>query len=187
MPATVPALPERLNVGCGTDIRAGYVNLDSVALPGVDVVHDLRVLPLPFANESFDEVLCKDVLEHVELVPVMRELHRILRPGGRLRVISPHFTSAAAWVDPTHRTSFSVETFGFFAQSGARFARAYYFDFVFERLESARIVFHRYRWMPWNYLLEPLVNTEVRVQRYFEGTGLSRLFPAANVDLTLIR
>jgi SAM-dependent methyltransferase len=180
-------LPDRLNLGCGTDIRAGYVNLDSAALPGVDVVHDIGERPLPFDAESFDEILCKDVLEHVELVPTMRELHRILRPGGRLRVIAPHFTSAAAWVDPTHRTAFSVETFGFFARSGAKFARSYYFDFVFERMESARIVFHRYRWQPWNYALEPLINSDVRVQRYFEQTGLSRLFPAANVDLTLIR
>ena len=90
------------------------------------------------------------------------------------------------WIRRT-ATAFSVETFGFFAQSGARFARSYYFDFEFARLESARIIFHRYRGMPWNYLLEPLVNADVRVQRYFEATGLSRLFPAANVDLTLIR
>ena len=73
----------RLNLGCGTDTRPGYVNLDIAALPGVDLVRDLSQLPLPFPDESFEEVLALDILEHVDHVAVMRELHRILRPGGR--------------------------------------------------------------------------------------------------------
>ena len=39
--------PIKLHLGCGTDIRAGWVNLDCAKLPGVDIVHDLNVLPLP--------------------------------------------------------------------------------------------------------------------------------------------
>ena len=54
--------PRKLNLGSGIDIRPGYVNLDVAALPGVDVVHDLAELPLPFETAAFDEVLCKDIL-----------------------------------------------------------------------------------------------------------------------------
>src|SRR5436309_921097 len=79
-----PMAPARLNLGSGTDVREGYVNLDIAALPGVDVVHDLSRLPLPFEDAQFEEVLCKDILEHLDYVPVLRELHRIIRPGGRL-------------------------------------------------------------------------------------------------------
>ena len=82
-------MPTRVNLGCGTDIRSGWVNLDSAPLPGVDVVHAIGDGPLPFADESVDEVLAKDVLEHVELIPAMQELHRVLRPGGRLLVTVP--------------------------------------------------------------------------------------------------
>jgi SAM-dependent methyltransferase len=185
---TETATADRLNLGCGTDIRAGHVNLDVVALPGVDVVHDLADLPLPFPDGRFAEIVCKDVLEHVDYVPVLRELHRILRPGGLLHVEAPHFTSRAVYLDPTHRTAFTIDTLRFFVPTDSYFAiRSYYFDFGFDRVVSARIVFHRYRWQPWNYVLEALVNQRPQAQRAYESTGLSRLFPAANVRVTLAR
>jgi len=177
----------RLNLGCGTDVRPGFVNVDVAALPGVDVVHDLDVLPLPFESETFEQIVCQDVLEHVDLVGVLRECHRILAPGGTVAIRSPHFTSAAVHIDPTHRRSFSVETLQFFATTGRFGGRGYYFDFHFSHMRSARITFHRYRWQPWNYLVEPLVNASPATQRYYEETFLARIFPAANVEVTLVK
>src|SRR4051812_1511318 len=72
---------KKLNIGCGTDTKEGWVNLDAAGLPGVDVVHDIEKLPLPFADDSFDEILAQDVLEHVEYVPVLQDLRRILKKG----------------------------------------------------------------------------------------------------------
>lgn len=92
----------KLNLGCGKDIREGWINLDSVALPNVDVVHDITALPLPFEDAWFDVILCKDVLEHVDYIPVLKDLHRILKPGGKLLIQVPHFNSQDAYVDPTH-------------------------------------------------------------------------------------
>ena len=178
---------DKLNLGCGHDTRDGWVNLDSAELPGVDVVHDLSVVPLPFADETFSEVLCQDVLEHVDFATVLGDLHRILVPGGRVTIRSPHFTSRAVYVDPTHRAAFSVDTFAFFARESDYASRSYYFDFQFASVESARITFHRYRAQPWNYVVEPFVNSSLRVQRYYEDTFLSRLFPAANIEVVLVK
>jgi SAM-dependent methyltransferase len=183
MPAPLATAP-RLNLGCGTDIRPGYINLDIAALPGVDVVHDLGTLPLPFPDEMFEEINCKDILEHLDFIPVVREIHRILRPGGRVIIEAPHFTSPAVWIDPTHKTAFSADTFAFFVADSSR---AYYFDFHFTAVVDRRIVFHRYRWQPWNYVVEPLVNLRPAFQTFYEETFLARLFPAANVRITLVK
>lgn len=56
----------------------GYVNLDRVDAPGVDVVHDLEVTPYPFQDDSIDEIYTSMVLEHVKnLSGAMDEIYRI--------------------------------------------------------------------------------------------------------------
>lgn len=183
----------KLNLGCGTDIRPGYVNLDSAKLPGVDVVHNIEKLPLPFKKEEFDETLCYDILEHVDYIPVLKELHRILTPGGKLVIRVPHFTSRNNYVDPTHMRRFSVRTFDFFvadSRANKEKRRAYYFDFHFARIESIRITFEKHMLFIRtvnNYVIEPLVNRSRNMQDFYEATGFSRIFPAQNIEITLIK
>ncbi len=179
------AVTEKLNLGCGSDIRAGWVNLDRAALPGVNVVHDLDVLPLPFGAGQFDHVCAKDVLEHVDYIGLLRDIHRILRKGGTLEVQVPHFTSANNFIDPTHTRRFSIQTFDFFV-AGANPMRAYYFDFGFSSIAMRRLQFHRGPLL-WDYLVEPLINAHAKIQKYYELTFVSRLFPAQNIQLTLVK
>ena len=120
--------PRRLNLGCGHDVREGYVNLDRLDLPGVDVVHDLETFPYPFDDESFDEILAQDILEHLrDTVRVMEELWRLLKPGATLRVRVPHAQSPNAAQDPTHVSRFTEHTFEYFtardaARPGSRYS-----------------------------------------------------------------
>jgi SAM-dependent methyltransferase len=106
---------ERLHLGCGNEILPGWINHDLVALPGVDVVHDLQEYPWPFEDGRFDEIRMHHVLEHLEdPVRVIEELHRILRPGGTLRVRVPYWNSPDWATDPTHRTPFNEYSFDYF-------------------------------------------------------------------------
>ena len=106
----VPATDGRvLDVGCGSAKRPGAVGLDISPDTDADIVHDLDEFPYPIEDSSFDVVVMQDVLEHVrEPIRVMDEMHRILRPGGRVIVRTPHFSSALAYGDPTHRHYFSA-------------------------------------------------------------------------------
>jgi SAM-dependent methyltransferase len=128
-----------LNLGCGRKPRDGAVNVDISPLVGADVVHDLARRPWPLASDSFREVYAFDVIEHLDdVVGAMEELHRVCRAGASVHITVPHFSSANAFTDPTHRHQFSYFTFDYFGTghdlsfySAARFAR-----------RSAQIVFY---------------------------------------------
>ena len=107
----------KLNLGCGFDIKEGWINLDKNPGDNVNVVHDLNELPLPFENDAFNYILCNDILEHVSYLPLMNELHRILKKRGILRIRVPHFTSQSNYKDPTHINTFSSKTFNYFIKT----------------------------------------------------------------------
>lgn len=174
---------KQLNIGCGRDIREGWVNLDITPLPGVDVVHDIGQVPLPFPSDEFDFVLCKDVLEHIDYVATLREIHRILKPGGKVEIQVPHFTSKDAYSDPTHIRFFSINTFRYFSSDHMR---SYYFDFNFGEISKATICFDKRLAYFYNYLLESLVNHSRQAQNFYEGSPL-RVFPATNIQITLVK
>jgi len=110
----------RLNLGCGRAPRAGWVNVDVAALPGVDVVADLdrcRTQPLPLPDGSASEFELSHVLEHiVDTLGLMEELHRLAQPGARCTIRCPYGSSDDAYEDPTHRHRFFMNSFQFFAQ-----------------------------------------------------------------------
>ncbi|MFB2771553.1 methyltransferase domain-containing protein [Pelatocladus sp. BLCC-F211] len=174
---------KKLNLGCGKDIRPGWINLDCVKLPGIDIVHDLTSIPLPFEDNAFDEVLCQDVLEHIEYVPVLREIHRILKPGGKVTIRVPHFSSSDAYADPTHHRYFSIHTFRYFILEDER---SYYFDFHFSKIESIKLYFQKRLAYFYNIFLEPIINLNKRMQNYYEKSPL-RIFPAWNLEVILIK
>lgn len=77
-----------LYIGGAGRVPPGYVNLDLFAVPGVDVAADAG--NLPFAADTFARVECDAVLEHVrDAGRVMREMERVLAPGGYLHVVTP--------------------------------------------------------------------------------------------------
>ena len=66
----------------------GYVNLDILATPGVDVQADAHALP--FGGGVFTRVECDAVLEHVvDAGQVVREIERVLAPGGYAHIVVP--------------------------------------------------------------------------------------------------
>lgn len=107
-----------LNLGCGAKHRPDAVNLDVTPDSDPDVVHDLNIVPWPFADNRFDRVLAFDVIEHLEdVLAAMEEVHRVCRPGARIEISVPHYSSGNAFIDPTHRHYFSQQSFHYFTES----------------------------------------------------------------------
>jgi SAM-dependent methyltransferase len=78
-----------VNLGAGfRSCPAGFLGLDRERFAGIDVVADIRALP--FLDASLDGLLCEVVMEHLPAVgPALRELERVLKPGGRVYLTLP--------------------------------------------------------------------------------------------------
>jgi ubiquinone/menaquinone biosynthesis C-methylase UbiE len=111
-----------LDIGCG----AGWFESFSLSkgvrtITGIDITEgDLRTakrhlnssnvhlqiasaIELPFADESFDTVVCWEVLEHIPPNTehwAFQEIRRVLRPEGRLYLSTPHASISARLLDP---------------------------------------------------------------------------------------
>ena len=117
---TLPYPPrDCLNVGCGkvtTEFSPdlGWVNLDRLPLPNVDVICDVERNGLPFADNSFKDILLKHVYEHFDNpIPVMEEIYRVAQPGARVIIIVPYFKHESAYADPTHKQFISEGSFAY--------------------------------------------------------------------------
>lgn len=84
--------------------------LDNNSDHNPDVIWDLRNHPLPFDNDSFDEIHAYDVLEHLAqqgnyefFFAEFSEYWRILKDGGHLMAMVPDRDSPWAWGDPSHK------------------------------------------------------------------------------------
>lgn len=103
----------RLDLGCGRRKRPGFVGVDLVPGPEVDVVADLDG-PLPFDDSSAAEAHCRSTIEHLrDPIGFLNEIHRVLRPGGRLHIFVPHFSNPYFYSDPTHQHTFGLYSFSY--------------------------------------------------------------------------
>ena len=90
--STTTASPlRRMNWGCGDNRVEGWINSDRKEGAGIQHTADIMV-GLGLASDSIDYVVSVHALQEVppeNLVTVLKELHRVLRPGGVLRLVLP--------------------------------------------------------------------------------------------------
>lgn len=93
----------RLDLGTGKGAKRenGFLGVDIMKLPGVDVVTDLRK-PWPWKSNSVDEVMADYLLQYFnaeQRVHFMNELFRVLKPGAKAIVITPFWCAHKAYMD----------------------------------------------------------------------------------------
>ncbi len=143
----------KINLGAGEDIRDGFINHDITALSGIDVVHDLNVFPWPWEDSSVDEILARDVVEHLDdFMLTMEEIYRVLKPGGLLKIKVPYWNSVSCYADPTHKKGFHELTFRFFDPSSVYCKERHYYTHARFHINKECFVlvpFSPYIGIPW--------------------------------------
>ncbi len=170
-----PVLQDKkiLHIGSGSKVLTGATSIDVLKLPGVDVVHNLDIYPWPFEAESFDVIYGHSVIEHLgDLVRAMEEMHRLLRPGGRIVMAVPYFRSVDAFQDPTHKLFFTSATMNYFLDEKNKHSSFQYSDKLYKKIGL---------WYGWpQKSSNPLVNLfKAYISKYskFYDSHLSLLFP----------
>jgi len=130
----------KLNLGCGNKKIDSYTGVDFICNDNVDIVHDLNLFPYPFGDGTIDEILMDNVLEHLnDLIAVMEELDRILKPGGILKINVPYAKSDGAFKDPTHKHFFTERTFQYFSE-----------NYEYNYYSKARFKIKKLKFISWN-------------------------------------
>jgi SAM-dependent methyltransferase len=150
----------RLDIGGGDSPNPGFVNIDILPLPKVDIVWDLETFPWPLPDESVLTATASHVLEHINphkgvFIAVMDEIWRVLKPGAQFAFVVPHASSHGYQQDPTHCNMINETTM-------------HYFDPDPEGNNIGQSLYAFYRPKPWKIVKQyynPQANLEVLLEK----------------------
>lgn len=88
-----------MNLGCGPDLKDGWLNVDNVYQEGIDV-WDVRAKAVPQYLDQFDFVLVNHVLctmNHIDVDKALDNIYEVLKPGGKVQIIDLDLILAFAY------------------------------------------------------------------------------------------
>lgn len=106
-----------LNLGPGEKHIDGAIELDWPEW-------DAETMPIPFADNSVDMIHCYHFLEHIANTHfIMKEIQRVLKPGGHINIVVPHYKAQIMAQDPDHKTAFCETTWNNVFSSHKRYSK----------------------------------------------------------------
>ena len=87
--------PFRLELGAGANGKPGWLTTDLREHPNPNGNYSIGLdatKPFPLPDDRFDFIFCEHMIEHITFVSgqnMLRECHRILRPSGVIRIVTP--------------------------------------------------------------------------------------------------
>ncbi len=129
----IAALPTRLNLGCGSLKKPGFLNVDIVPEVEPDLILDLDSFPYPFPDNHFELIEAFHVLEHLrDPFQAIAEMYRIAKPGAQIHIRVPHFSRG--FTHPDHKHGFGVNFPTYYANPSAGLYRGVHLKLLKMRL-----------------------------------------------------
>lgn len=179
----------KLDLGCGPRPKEGHYGLDHAELPGVDIVASLEEPLSGLPDNCVESLVTRHTLEHINnLLPLLREIHRIVIPGGSVEVETPHFSNPYYYSDPTHVRFFGLYTFHYFSDNARQLRKPVPNFYMAERFEIQSI---RFTFVPTLIMNKPvrrlatkIVNASLVMQDWYER-AMCRSFPVDSIRYSL--
>jgi SAM-dependent methyltransferase len=176
---------KNLNIGCGRVKKEGFIGVDILKLPGVDVIHDLNKFPYPFKENEIDEIFMDQCLEHLDNpINALKELYRISKNGAKITIGVPYFRSFYSVIDPTHKNFFTAHYFDYFDPNSFFYDKYSYFKdtkFKVENIEFDREVVKG----PKTGIIYKTINYIANKNPKYYEKKLSHLYPLNSITFYL--
>lgn len=107
----------RINLGCGKDIKDindGWINVDIADYGDKRIVIADLTKTFPWEDNSVDEVLMDNFLEHIpreRYLWFLDEIYRVCKHGAKITIYVPHYTGLGAFTHPVHYNYYGVSSF----------------------------------------------------------------------------
>jgi SAM-dependent methyltransferase len=152
-----------LDVGCGIRKYPGSIGIDVNPASAADVICNLDRFPYPFADRTFDGLRAIHVIEHLtDVIRSMEEFHRLVKPGGRVRIETPHYTDFSSFCDPTHKHHLNSFSFRYFGENHGGFG--YYTAARFREISVRVKLLAFWKWLGFEFM----VNRFPRFRKFWE-------------------
>lgn len=180
-----------LDLGCGPLKRnPSWIGVDMLDAEGVDIVGDILEVLAKFPTNSVDEIHSYHLLEHMDNLPeFLVACQRILKPGGLLKSVVPHFSNPYYYSDYTHRRFFGLYSFSYLVHERIFYRKVPTYGIKVQlelkqvklNFKSPLIINRPLRW-----ILQGLFNLSTRMQEWYEDSW-SNVFSCYEVEFWVIK
>lgn len=180
-----------LEFGCGSKKIDSYsIGIDQLDFPCVDVVGDAIKILNSIPSNSIDKIASHHFVEHVDnFYLLISEKSRVLKKGGTIEIVVPHFSNPYFYSDYTHKTFFGLYTFSYLTDTSIlkRKVPKYKEDLPL-KLEKVFLNFRAEKPFYIRYIFGLLLNRAINSSNYlkeFYEINLSNLYSCHEIKFIL--
>jgi hypothetical protein len=185
--------PLVLELGCGPKKRKPEaIGIDLLNYPDVDIVGDIFDIVAQLPSASVEQIYSYHFIEHIfDINKLMMETARVLKVGGTMEIVAPHFSNPYFYSDPTHQRSFGLYSFCYLSV-GSCFKRqvpVYERNFPF-RLVNVDLIFKSPRPFYLRYVFKWLVGKIFNLNNFMKELyeeNFCYIFPCYEIKYLLTR